>query len=146
MPSVIWIDDAAEFMLAPLARMMGRRGWDVTVFTSYDEATAGLDRLAEKTRCSGEAFPDVICDLVIPRSGHGAFDSFDTGFGIIEKVACLGARRLVIFSVTGMAQICHQLARVEAEYPGTKFFVLEKTSGGPRELVDALVTYLTPLA
>jgi hypothetical protein len=141
MRSVIWIDDDAGYMLQPLARMLKRRGFEVTVYSTYEEAATGLDHLGEKAKVSGERFPNVISDLLIP-SGSKVLDTEENALRLIRKSLVLGAKRVVVLSVA-VERVSSELSSLQSEFPCSRILCLEKTAADPAELLDTLIAYLS---
>lgn len=142
MQRLLWIDDAASYMLRPISRMLARRDFDIKILNYYQEAVEELDRLEELGFGTEEAFPNVIVDLLIPRAEGGALDSLEVGFSLASRCATLGAQRIAIFSVVARARVSHDFGVLTSAFPATKFFYLEKTSGRPEVLVNHLADFL----
>jgi hypothetical protein len=135
---ILWMDDAAGYMLQPIARMLRRRQFSLKVFTTYRSATEALE---DASATSGNSFPAVIIDLLIPRA-EGTLDSLEVGFALARMSAQMGSKRIVFFTVVSRSRVAVELSALEAEFPDTRFFFLEKTMGNPTELVDTLAGYV----
>jgi hypothetical protein len=126
--------------------MLRRRGFDLSVVTSYEDAAAEFDRLAATTDGKPQDLPRVILDLLIPRSDTGTLDSIEVGFALARRACTLGVRQVVILTVVAKARVVGQYSKLEADFPMTSFAFLEKTMGNSAQLVNALVRALTPRA
>jgi hypothetical protein len=137
MDELLWIDDAASYMLQPLARMLARRGWAIHTLTTYQDAVKYIEHLRNIGGSPTDLdFPYVLLDVLIPRKEGGTLDNIEVGFSLARRCANQGAKRIVFFSVVAKARVSVELSKLEEEHPATEFFYVEKTAGGPLRLLE----------
>jgi hypothetical protein len=136
---LLWADDDCNLQLAPLGRLLVRRGkFSLVTATAYTEAEERLTQLKR----AGNAINALLVDIILPYGGDGGALVTDLGISLADKAAQLGVRSVVFFTVVRMDEVLDKYWALKSQYRAVSWSYFDKVGLLEGKTLDNLIEKL----
>lgn len=120
---VLWADDDSDGVLAPLGRILVRRGIQLRKAQAYRTALKAL----EDASLSSARITKLLADVILPHAEHGGSLGSHMGLELAERAAEFEVRTVVFLTVVRQDEVLSDYRSLQRKFPAVTFEYFDKT-------------------